>query len=488
MTDFKEPAIDYSRKWYVMTAVGMGVFLSTIDGSIVNLALPTLVRYFGADFATVQWVILAYLLVITTLMLSIGRLADMIGKKPIYTSGFVLFTIGSVLCGLSPSIYWLIGFRVFQAIGAAMILALGMAIITESFPPGERGKALGISGSVVSVGIVVGPTLGGVLIDALSWHWIFFVNLPVGIAGTVLALRFIPNIKPSGGQRFDYWGALTLFVSLFSLLLALTLGQQLGFTDRRTLLLLANSALFIILFVVVELRTSQPMIDLRLFKNDQLSVGLATGFITFVAIAGTLLLVPFYLEDVLGYTPRQVGFLLAVVPIGLGITAPISGSLSDRFGTRPITVIGLVVLVVGYYALSSLAVDTTALAYILRFLPIGIGMGIFQSPNNSAIMGTAPRGRLGVVSGMLAITRTLGQTTGIALLGALWASRAIAYAGTAVSGSATETPPAAQVAALDDTFRGIVILMSIALVLAIWALYQDRKARSRSRMKVDATS
>ncbi len=470
-----EQAIDYSRKWYVMAAVVMGIFLTTIDGSIVNLALPTLVRTFGTDFATVQWVVLAYLLTISTLMLSIGRLADMIGKKPLYTVGFVIFTIGSVLCGLSPSIYWLIVFRVVQGIGGAMLLALGLAIITEAFPSNERGRALGITGAAVSVGIVVGPTLGGFLVDSFSWRWIFYVNLPVGIAGTWLAISTLPTVKPSGGQRFDFIGAIALFISLLCLLLALTLGQQSGFDDRKVWLLAGGFILFLGLFIVVELRNEQPMIDLRLFRNSKFSVGLITGFVTFMAIAGTILLMPFYLENVLGYTPREVGLLLAVVPIALGITAPLSGSLSDRFGTRPITVIGLAVLVIGYYALSTLKVDTSAAGYILRFMPIGIGMGIFQSPNNSAIMGTASRQRLGVVSGMLAMTRTLGQTTGIALLGALWASRVFYYAGQALSDSATEASPEAQAAALNDTFLIIVVAMVTNLLLAIGAMIQERR-------------
>jgi len=470
-----EQVIDFSRKWYVMSAVVMGIFLTTIDGSIVNLALPTLVRAFGTDFATVQWVVLAYLLTITTLMLSIGRLADMIGKKPLYTAGFVIFTTGSVLCGLSPSIYWLIAFRIVQAVGGTLLLALGLAIITEAFPTNERGRALGIAGGAVSVGIVVGPTLGGLLVDSLSWHWIFYVNLPVGIAGTWLAIRTLPDIKPPGGQRFDFLGAITLFISLLCLLLALTLGQQRGFDDRQVWLLDTGFFLFLLLFVTVELRSEQPMIDLRLFGNSKFSVGLITGFITFMAIAGTIILMPFYLENVLGYTPSEVGLLLAVVPIGLGISAPLSGSLSDRFGTRPITVIGLAVLVIGYYALSSLKVDSSAAGYILRFLPIGIGMGIFQSPNNSAIMGTASRQRLGVVSGILAMTRTLGQTTGIALLGTLWASRVFYYAGQALSEGATAASPEAQAAALDDTFLIIAIAMVANLLLAIGAMIQERR-------------
>jgi len=421
----QQQTIDYSRKWYVMAAVAMGVFLATIDGSIVNVALPTLVRSFNTEFAVVQWVVLAYLLTVTTLILGMGRLGDIVGKKPVYAAGFVVFTLGSVLCGMAPSVYWLIGFRVLQAVGAAMMMALGTAIVTEAFPPTERGRALGIMGSIVSIGIVIGPVLGGILISGFSWRWIFFVNLPIGILGMLMVARFVPDLKPAGGQRFDYLGAFTLFASLMAFLMALTLGQQMGFAETLVLSLFAIWLVFLAIFIVVEWKSSQPMIDLSLFKNRLFSTNLITGFVTFVCIAGTIILMPFYLENTLGYDPRAVGFLLAIIPISMGVTAPIAGSLSDRVGTRPITVAGLLVLVVGYYAVSTLSLQTTALGFTVRFLPIGVGMGIFQSPNNSAIMGSAPRARLGVASGLLAITRTLGQTTGIAVLGALWASRVV---------------------------------------------------------------
>jgi len=459
--------IDYNRKWLVMAAVGSGIFLSTIDGSIVNLALPTLSRSFGSPFAVVQWVVLAYLLTISTLLLSVGRLGDMVGKKPLYMAGFIIFTIGSMSCGLAPTIQWLIVFRVIQGLGAVTITALGLAILTEAFPAGERGRALGIGGAFTSVGIVVGPVLGGLIIGAFSWRWIFFVNLPVGIAGTLLSARYVPDVKPAGEQRFDFLGAGALFISLFSLLMALTWGQDVGFNDRRILLLLASAVLFAALFVIVEWHAEQPMIALGLFRNSRFSVGLVTGFATFVAIAGTTLLLPFYLEDVLGYGPREVGLLLAVVPISLGVTAPIAGSLSDRFGTQLITVIGLAVLVVGYFTLSTLDTGTSALGYIVRFLPIGIGMGIFQSPNNSAIMGSASRSELGIVSGTLAATRTVGQTAGVALLGALWAGRALSYAGAAGTGSATSTSAAAQAAALHDTFLVTMGMVAAGLLLAL---------------------
>jgi EmrB/QacA subfamily drug resistance transporter len=366
-----------------------------------------------------------------------------------------------------------------------MTMALGMAIITESFPPQERGRALGIGGAIVSVGIVVGPTLGGLIIDSFSWRWIFFVNLPIGIIGVLLGLRFVPAFKPGGRQKFDFPGAISLFISLLAFLLALTIGQQLGFGDIRVLLLFGVWLVFLALFIFVEWRSPQPMIDLRLFKSSLLSVNLITGFITFIAIAGALILMPFYLEDILGYQPRQVGLLMAIVPIGLGVMAPISGSLSDRFGTRPITVIGLVMLVIGYLAMSTLTTQTSVVGYILRLLPVGLGMGIFQSPNNSAIMGSAPRERLGVVSGLLAITRTLGQTTGIAILGAIWAGRVTAHYGELLPGGATTAPAEAQVAGLQDTFLLITVLVAAGLLLSIWGLVQERRLHQMETAKVN---
>ena len=473
------PSIDYSRKWYVLAAVAMGIFLATIDGSIVNVALPTLVEAFQVEFHLVEWVVLSYLLVVTTLMLSVGRLGDMIGKKKIYNSGMIIFTVGSVLCALAPSVYWLIGFRVLQAIGGVMMMALGTAILTEAFPARERGKVLGISGSVVALGIVAGPELGGNLIEALSWHWIFLVNLPVGIIGALIVHRFVPDLKPAGGQRFDYFGAITLFVSLTVFSLALTLGQQEGFDQPFILLLLAVWAIFLIMFLLVEWTSSEPMVDLRMFKNTLFSVNLITGFITFIGIAGTIILMPFYLENVLGYSTRSVGLLLAVVPIAMGLSAPVAGSLSDRFGTRLITVVGLAVLVVGYYGVSTLNAETTSLGYVLRFLPIGLGMGIFQSPNNSAIMGSVSRTRLGVASGLLSITRTLGQTVGIAALAALWASRVFAYAGQVLPQGATAASAANQVAGLHDTFLLVDLVVVAALGLSVWGLMRERRERRR---------
>ena len=456
-----------------MAAVGVGVFLATVDGSIINVSLPTLVRSLDTEFAVVQWVVLGYLLTLTTFMLSIGRIADIVGKKTIYMLGFVVFTVGSALCGLAVSVYWLIAFRVLQAVGAAMIMALGAAILTEAFPPEERGKAMGMIGAIVSVGIVIGPALGGVIIGTLSWRWIFYVNLPVGVLGTILVARNVPDFKPAGQQRFDYLGALTLCLSLLTLLLGLTFGQQQGFFTPIFGLMIGLWLLLLIIFIRIETKVSQPMIDLKLFGNMLFNINLATGFISFVGLAGVMILMPFYLENILGYKITHVGLLMGIVPVMLGITAPFAGALSDRAGTRRITVIGLAIMLVGFLAAGTLTQNTSAWGYLIRMSILGLGIGTFISPNNSAIMGSASRRQLGVVSGFMAVTRTLGQTVGVAVMGAVWAGRTAFYAGARMQSGATLAPPEAQVAALQDTFHAAAVLLAAALLLGIWAYVHE---------------
>lgn len=471
-------AVDHTRKWWVLLAVAMGIFLGTIDGSIVNVALPTLVADLDTTFPVVQWVVLAYLLALATLVLSVGRLGDIVGKKRIYASGFTVFTLGSVLAGLSPSIGWLIGFRVFQAVGASMVFALGFALVTEAFPPHERGRALGLTGAIVSVGIVLGPTLGGILIDTLGWRWIFFVNLPIGVVGTLTAIRYVPDVPPRGGERFDFAGAGVFLVMLLAFLLGLTFGQLRGFAHPLSWGLLALAAAALPVFLRIERFVEHPMLDLSLFGDRLLSVNLLAGWASFAAIGGVFILLPFYLTNVLGYSPMATGLLLASAPLALGIAAPISGSASDRLGPWPVILLGLGVLLAGYLLMMTLDTETTAVGYLLTLVPVGLGMGIFQSPNNSAVMGAVPLHRLGVTSGLLTITRITGQLTGISVLGALWAARVAAHAGG--RGEPSAAPAAAQAAGLRETMIASAALVALSLALAAWGRLSPRSPPGRS--------
>jgi EmrB/QacA subfamily drug resistance transporter len=480
----EEITIDYSKKWLVMLSVACGVFLSTLDGSIVNIALNTLVIEMDKPLAVVEWVVLAYMLTIATLMLSVGRLADMIGKKRIYLAGLAIFTLGSGLCGLSPDVYWLIGFRVLQAVGASMVMALGTAIVTEAFPSNERGKAMGIMGLMVSIGIIAGPTIGGILLQSLSWHWLFYVNLPVGVIGVILVAVFVPYRRPQHKQRFDFAGAGTLFACMALLLLSLSIIQLEGFSHPTAYFLFAAGAGMLVWFIRIEQRAEQPMIDLNMFTNRMFTINLVTGCLTFIAGAGTTLLMPFFLQNVLGYDPQKTGLMLIVAPMAIAIMAPLSGALSDRMGSRLITTIGLTITAFGYILVSGISATTSAWEYILRYLPIGIGLGIFQSPNNSAVMGSAPKERLGVASGLLALTRVIGQMTGIAILGAVYNTIVLQQSGGIVVEGNVQAPIPAQMVGLHAALLFAVVVLLTSLGFSVWALIQVTRAKKAQRASI----
>lgn len=455
-----------ASKWWAMTSVGIGVFLATIDGSIVNVALPVLARSLGASFAAVQWVVLAYLVTLLSLMMIAGRLADLWGKKRLYLLGFVVFTLGSLACGLAPGVELLVAARVVQAVGGALLAALGGAIATETFPPEERGRAMGIIGLLVSVGLISGPTLGGLLLGAFSWHAIFFVNLPLGLLGIGLAWWVIPLSPLQPQQTFDLRGAVLLTVSLVSFSLAVTLvprGAGLWSLALAGLAVGTTRA-----FVEHERRAASPLLDLRLFEHRALVIPVVSGTLTFVAAAGIVLLLPFYLQHVQRRSPEEAGLLLIVSPLAMGIASPISGALSDRMGPRVLSLLGLVLLILGYLSLMTLEVETSTLGFVLRVAVIGFGMGTFQSPNNSALMGSVPRESLGVASGLLSLTRTLGQTTGIAFLGAAWAAFVHLLSAVEVA-DATLASASVQLHALDWTAGISVGILLLALGL-VWKL------------------
>lgn len=453
----------FADKWRVMVAVGVAVFLGTVDGSIVNIALPTIVDDFGTTFGVVQWVPLSYLLVQATLVLAIGRLGDIAGRKRMFVAGFAVFTVGSALAGISPAAGWLIFFRVIQGVGSALIFAMTFALITESFPPSERGKALGIQATIVSTGIIAGPIIGGLIIDAVDWRWIFYVNIPIGIVGSLAALRYLPNARPAGTGRFDFGGGALFFIGLLSLLLSLTIGQERGFVDEYVLGLYAAAALSLAFFVAVETRVEHPLLDLSMFRSGDFSVSLLSRFATFAALSGISILLPFYLTDVIGLTPLGVGLAMTALPVAMGSIAPAAGAWSDRNGVRRVAMIGLVILLFGFGAARFvLGVDTAVWAVAVVAFLLGLGFGIFQSPNNSAIMGAASRDRLGVASGLVTVTRITGWITGIAVMGTVWAVRTVGYAG---GGAAEDAPAASQAAGLTD-----VLVLSTVLVAAITAL------------------
>jgi EmrB/QacA subfamily drug resistance transporter len=462
------------EKWWVMVGIGLGVLMYTIDTSIVNIALPTLVRDLRTDFATVQWVGLSYVLMVTSLVLGAARLGDMFGKKPLYLGGLIVFTIGSLICGWAPSIEILIGARALQGMGAVMISALGAAIIVEVFPHAERGKALGIIGAIVSLGIALGPSIGGVIIGVAGWRSIFWVNLPIGILASLVVNKYIPHTVTSNQQRrFDFWGSLTITIVLSCFSLGMTEGQRQGFTHSLPLGLLFAAAIGLVGFIVLERRVSQPMLDLSLFRSQIFSLSLLTGWLVFMALGGSSFLIPFFLQLVLHYPIEHIGLLMAVTPVIGGLVSPLAGNLTDRFGTRSIMLIGLILMTVGCVAVSTLDAQMRDLDYLLRVIPLGLGWGMFQSPNNSAILSAVPPERLGIASGLLSLTRTLGQTTGLPLFAAIFAMSALA--GTKLR-DVTLAPAGAIVNGFQSTFTiaGLMIAIAAGLTIVLWWLESKR--------------
>ncbi len=412
-----------------MFTIWIGIFMATLDGSIVNVALPTLTEYFKTDITTIEWVIMAYLLTITSLLLSLGRISDMVGKKPLFAAGLALFTIGSGLCAIAATEGQLILYRVIQGIGAAMLMATGVAIITQAFPPRDRGKAIGLIGTVVSIGSMAGPILGGFLIQRVGWQSIFYINIPVGIIGTVTAMTVLRDDETIKGQTFDMPGAATLFISLILLLLALSQGQDIGWDSSFIISLFVLSLVFFILFIKVENKAKQPMMELRHFRNRSFAAANISALISFIAMFSTILLMPFFLQNELGYSPQEVGFAFLAVPLVMSVVSPLSGWLSDRTNSYVLSSIGvgiasLSILLLSFMSSSSSFIDVTA-----RLAVLGLGMGLFQPPNNSIIMGSLPREQLGVAAGSLGTMRNMGMVIGIAISGAVFSNRYVHYGG-----------------------------------------------------------
>jgi len=322
----------------------------------------------------------------------------------------------------------LVLFRAVQALGASILFANGGAIITAAFPVSERGRALGLNGSIVSVGLTLGPSLGGFLLDLTGWRSIFYVNVPIGILGW-LAVRYILRPDESTPQRqpFDFIGAILLGVGLLSLTMTLTQGDQWGWNSSRTGSGFLLALILLILFIRQERRTPYPMVDLSLFRNRLFAAANASAFLSYVAGFANTLLMPFYLQQLRAYSPSETGLILTAVPLTTMFVAPVSGWLSDRLGSQVLSSVGLAIQLLGYLSISQIGAATPASSIALRLIVIGLGGGLFQSPNTSAIMGSVPRHRLGIGSSFVAVARNLGMVTGLALAGAIFATRQASY-------------------------------------------------------------
>ena len=403
-------------KWVALSVTTIGSLMAAIDATIVVLALPEMMVKLHANLIEMIWVIMAYILVSTVFLLTFGRVADMFGRVRMYNLGFVVFTIGSLLCGLSHTAGQLIVFRLVQGAGAAMMLVNSMAILTEAFPPNERGRALGINAVTWSFGGVFGPILGGFILNAADWRWIFFINVPIGIAGAAWGYRVLhEDHKRKTQERFNPLDAAVFSIGLTALLLAMTIGIQTSWTSWPILSLFALAAVALTGFFLWEKRAKNPALDLTLFRSRVYNFSVVSGMMQALALFAVNFLIVFYLQGVRGYDPLKAALLLIPMPLVNSVMAPLGGLIADRIGARVPATLGLLLQAgaVGWFLGIT---PTTPYGHIAGGLALmGIGGGLFFPSNTSAAMNAAPRHRLGVASATLATLRQAGMVTGFAL-------------------------------------------------------------------------
>lgn len=402
-------------KWIALSCTTLGALFSVLSGSTLIIALPEIMKDLNASMNIIMWTVMIYMLVLTILVPSIGRVADMIGRKNLFVSGFIVFTIGSVLCGFSVSGGELLLFRFVQSVGGALLIANSTPIVADAFPKNELGKALGINGMVISVASVIGPILGGIFIK-FGWRYIFFINVPIGILGTIWAIIQLREIEElPEKQKFDWGGTITFTIGMTSFLLALTFGGFFGWAHFNIALLFIVAVIFLVLFWYIESKIEQPMLDLELFKTRILAFAFSSTLLNGVARGAIVFLLVFYFQGIKGIDPLVSGMLLAPFALSMMIMAPISGWLSDKIGSRELSSVGLFISAIGMLGMIFISADSSLVGLCIWMFISGLGSGMFFSPNTSAIMGSVPVERRGIAAGVRTMMNNAGNVISIAL-------------------------------------------------------------------------
>ncbi|MCE6976625.1 MFS transporter [Pseudomonas frederiksbergensis] len=449
-----------SVRW-ALASLSLSMLMPSLDTSIANAGLPTLAEAFDASFQQVQWIVLAYLLAITTLIVSVGRLGDIVGRRCLLLTGIGIFTLSSLACGVVPSLGWLVGARAVQGLGAAIMLALTVAFVGETVPKAQTGSAMGLLGTMSAVGTTLGPSLGGMLIAGAGWQAIFLLNVPLGILNIWLAYRYLPaDAQRAKAPRvgFDKAGTLLLALTLAAYALAMTVGH--GELGPLNIALLLTAVFGAGIFIVVEARVASPLIKLALFREPGLSASLAMSTLVSTVMMATLVVGPFYLSGALGLGTALVGLALSVGPLVAALTGMPAGRLVDRFGTRCMTLVGLVAMALGTGALSMMPAEFGILGYLAPIALITASYALFQAANNTAIMTDIRPDQRGVIAGLLSLSRNLGLITGASVMGAVFA-----YA--SATADITTASPAAIANGMRITFAVAMVLIVLALVVAL---------------------
>lgn len=463
----QSPAKDI-YKWKALATVALGTMMATMDASITNIAFPALTRVFQADITIVMWVTVIFVLVSTSSMLIIGKIGDLMGRKRIYALGMLIFTLGLVFCSLARNIGELIFFRALQAIGAAMTISTSTAIVTEAFPGNKVGRGIGFLGMSVSVGFIIGPILGGFLLDWMGWRSIFYVRTPISLAVIFLALFLLRRDKVQAwGLHLDLMGTLTSSAGIFLFVFGISQIRKYGLSSVWVNMTVGLGLVFVILFIVVERNAEDPIVDLELFKDKVFSSAIWALFLTFVAAPSYILVMPFYLIQGRVMDPAQAGLLMAVTSMVTMVVGPLSGTLSDRYGPFKFSAIGAGAIGAAYGLMSASEIGTPLTFLIPVLMLLGIGIGSFHPSNNSIIMSAVKRDRLGTASALIATLRQVGIAVGMAVTGTLFSARLLVHKTilyqegvSEASAESLSIPPA-----FHDTLIFGICLQSIVFVL-----------------------
>lgn len=464
------------KRWMILIVLNIFTFMSTLDGSIVNIALPELSKQLKLPMAQIEWVTTGYLMAICAAILFFGKLGDIVGKIRIFKMGTIVFVIGSMLCGFSLSLPALLASRVIQAIGASMTMANSQGIVTDIFPANERGKALGFIGTFVSLGSIAGPSLGGIMVSTLGWEYIFWVNIPIGVIAILLGWKVLPKDLTRTKSTIDVPGSLLFAIFIISLFAGLLLGQQLGYGDSLIVTSLIVAIASFIAFLWTELRRKEPLLQLSLFKNPLFSLSILCGFLVFTANFCFNIIAPFYAQNMLNLSPFEAGFLLMLLPICMVVVAPISGALSDKIGSEFLTFAGLVVMVIAQFGLAELHEGSSVVLVGVWIAMLGIGSGLFQSPNNSLVMSKVPRTQLGSAGSVNSLVRNVGMVVGITIATTILFHVMSSEAGYRVTGLVPGRPELF-ISGMHVVFMTSASICFVAALLTGWRMISARSAR-----------
>lgn len=454
-------------KWFALSCTSLGALLSVLNSSTITVALPVISRDLNSSLATVMWTMMIYMLVITVLVPSIGRIADIIGRKQLYVIGFAIFTASSLLCGLINSGGQLVAARFVQAVGGSLMLATSTAIVTDAFPTAELGAALGINGMIISAGSVIGPILGGIL-TSWNWRWVFFINFPLGLIGTCwAAAKLRETVKLPQGQQFDWYGTTLFTVSLSLILIALTFGDMAGWLSPYTIAGLLMGILLLIVFIKVESKVEQPMLDLALFKQRILAAAYASNLLNGIARGAVTILMIFFFQVIWNKSPLEAGILLTPFALAMMVIAPVSGRLSDRYGSRELSSLGLAVSAVGLLGLTQLQYDSTVGTIMVWMVLMGLGSGFFFSPNTNAIMRSVSPGRRGIAAGTRTMMNNAGMLISMAMGMALISS---SMSPTAVQGLLTHTQSGSEGIVISGFIAGLHRAFWLSFIVSLLAV------------------